>query len=268
MLAAYKESDAPLTVNGIHLNDAGNRVLAKVLAKAMGVNTEVDPVHLNEVAQAAAAKHFRVSEVVRPKNAVVYFGVRARPDEYNGEMPRYHKMIEMTEAVVHQLAKDSSATFAAIPTPKLPKMGEGKGRDDGKRTGIVKSPAEGMAEFTVADDYAVNLFASEEEFPALRNPVQIAFDARGRLWVVTMPSFPHTVPGLTPQDKIIILEDTDHDGKADKLTPFAEGLDAVDGVAFHRDGVIISEQPVCGSCRIPMAMIAPTRAPKLFAGSM
>ena len=53
----------------------------------------------------------------------------------------------------------------------------------------------------------------------------------------------HTVPGLTPPDKILILEDTDHDGKADKLTTFAEGLDALDGVAFHRDGVIISEQP-------------------------
>ena len=89
----------------------------------------------------------------------------------------------------------------------------------------------------------MNLFASEEQFPELRNPVQIAFDARGRLWVVTMPSFPHTVPGLTPPDKIIILEDTDRDGKADKLTTFAEGLDALDGVAFHRDGVIISEQP-------------------------
>ena len=100
-----------------------------------------------------------------------------------------------------------------------------------------------MAEFELADGYAVNVFASEEQFPELRNPVQIAFDARGRLWVVTMPSFPHTVPGLTPPDKIVILEDTDKDGKADTMKTFAEGLDALDGVAFHRDGVIISEQP-------------------------
>ena len=39
-------------------------------------------------------------------------------------------------------------------------------------------------------------------------------------------SFPHTVPGLSPPDKIIILEDTDRDGKADKCTTFAENLDA------------------------------------------
>ena len=56
------------------------------------------------------------------------------------------------------------------------------------------------AEFKVADGYAVNLFASDEQFPDLRAPVQMAFDARGRLWVVTMPSFPHTVPGAQPPE--------------------------------------------------------------------
>ena len=55
-------------------------------------------------------------------------------------------------------------------------MPEGKGRDDGKRTGIIKSFAEQQAEFTTAEGFEVNLFASEEQFPELRNPVQIAFD--------------------------------------------------------------------------------------------
>ena len=71
--------------------------------------------------------------------------------------------------------------------------------------------------------------------------MQIAFDARGRLWVVTMPSFPHTVPGQPQEDKIIVLEDTDHDGKADQCTTFAQGLDALDGNAFqmYGDGVVL-----------------------------
>lgn len=94
----------------------------------------------------------------------------------------------------------------------------------------------------VAEGYALNLFASEEQFPELRAPVQIAFDARGRLWVVTMPSFPHTIPGQPQEDKIIVLEDTDRDGKADRCTTSAEGFDALDGVAFTEDGVLISEQ--------------------------
>lgn len=240
---AYSESESRLTEQGIHLNDAGNQIIAGAIAEALGGTSEPDPTHLREVTLAATAKHMRVAEVVRPKNAVVYFGVRKRPEEYADEMPRYHEMIRLTEAVLHDLAKDPKASFAGIEAPSLEPMPEGKGRDDGDRTGIIKSVAEQQAEFTVADGYKVNLFASEEEFPELRNPVQIAFDARGRLWVVTMPSFPHTVPGLTPPDKVLILEDTDRDGRADKVTTYMEGLDALDGVAFHRDGVIISEQP-------------------------
>ena len=238
-----------LTSNGIHLNDKGNSIVAREVAQALSTAlggstlSEPSPERLHEVALAAAAKHRRVAEVVRPKNAVVYFGVRARENEYNEEMPRYHKMIELTDAVLHQMAKDPKLKFADIAKPSLPPLAPRKSKDDGDRTGILKTVAESMAEFEVADGYAVNVFASEEQFPELRNPVQIAFDARGRLWVVTMPSFPHTVPGLTPPDKIVILEDTDKDGKADTMKTFAEGLDALDGVAFHRDGVIISEQP-------------------------
>jgi uncharacterized cupredoxin-like copper-binding protein len=58
-----------------------------------------------------------------------------------------------------------------------------------------------------------------------------------------MPSFPHTVPGRPPEDQILVLEDTDHDGRADKQTVFASGFDALDGIAFHHEGVIVSEQP-------------------------
>ena len=245
-----KLSPQQLTTNGIHLNEHGNHLIAKIIAQSLsttlGLNpthAQVDPAHLREVTLAASAKHHRVAEIVRAKNGVVYFGVRARPDEYAAEMPRYHKMIELTEAVVHQLARDPKKTFASIPTPSLPPMEEGKGRKAKNGFGVIKTVAENQAEFKTAEGYEVSLFASEEQFPELRNPVQIAFDARGRLWVVTMPSFPHTVPGLTPPDKIVILEDTDQDGKADKLTPFIEGLDALDGIAFHHDGVIISEQP-------------------------
>lgn len=242
--SAYAASEKPLTINnGTHLNAAGNSVVAKAIAESLKAGAAPDAAHLREVALAAAAKHSRVAEVVRPKNAVVYFGVRARPDEYAEEMPRYHEMIRRTDAVVHQLAGDPKLVFASVPKPSLPPLPERKGRDDGLKTGVIKSVDEAKTEFKTAPGYEVSLFASEEQFPDLRSPVQIAFDARGRLWVVTMPSFPHTVPGLTPPDKIVILEDTDRDGKADKLTTFAEGLDALDGIAFHHEGVVISEQP-------------------------
>ncbi len=235
-----------LTSNGLHLDDTGNRLMARAIARvligdaAMG---KVNAARIAEVAKAVARKNYYVAEVVRPKNADLYYGIRKRQNEHDAEIPRYFQMISATEAVVHEMAATPGKKFADIPLPWLPPMPPIKGHNDGRNTGVIKPPAEAQAEFKVAGGYTVNLFASEVEFPDLKNPVQIAFDARGRLWVVTMPSFPHTVPGLPPQDKIIVLEDTDHDGKADKCTTFAEGLDALDGVAFTEWGVLVSEQP-------------------------
>ena len=58
-----------------------------------------------------------------------------------------------------------------------------------------------------------------------------------------MPAIlPHTLPGLPREDKLLVLEDKDRDGRADTATVFAEGFDALDGVAFHERGVIVSEQ--------------------------
>ncbi len=243
---AYLQATKPLTVNGLHLNEAGQHEIARFLAEALLGKTALSRVPVGrvpEVAQAVAQKAFFVAEVVRPKNADLYYGVRKRPEENAAEIPRYHQMIAATEKIVHELARTPGLSFASTSTPWLPPLPVGKGHDDGANTGIIRSPADEMAEFKIAPGYSLNLFASEVEFPELKNPVQISFDARGRLWVVTMPSFPHTVPGRPPQDKLLILEDTDHDGHADRCTTFAAGLDAFDGVAFSEQGVIVSEQP-------------------------
>ena len=198
----------------------------------------IDHNRINEVAQAVAQKASHVATLVRPVNAVIYFGVRGRKNEYDAEMPRYHELVRKADALIHELAANPGRTFSDYPRPALPRM---KGVE--KKNGLILSPAEMARTIKVADGYKLNLFASEEQFPELRNPVQIAFGPRGRLWVVTMPSFPHTVPGEPPFDKILILEDTDRDGVADRRTVFAEGLNVPDGIVFYRDGVIISAQP-------------------------
>ena len=76
----------------------------------------------------------------------------------------------------------------------------------------------------------------------MANPVQLSFDNEGRLWVATMPSYPHYKPGDSkPNDKIIILEDTDNDGKADKQTTFADSLHLPVGFTIAPEGVYISQ---------------------------
>jgi azurin/glucose/arabinose dehydrogenase/lysophospholipase L1-like esterase len=243
---AYAQTTEPLTTYGIHLNEKGARIAAEVIARRLLGDAAVaaaDPARVREVAQAASRKAGYVAEVVRPKNGVVYYGGRKRQEENDAEIPRYHALIEQADETVHTLASHPEKKFSDVPPPTLPPLPEGKSVPDRYSGGVLKEPAEQQKDLVVADGYALNLFASEAEFPELKNPVQIAFDARGRLWVVTMPSFPHTLPGEQPDDKILILEDSDRDGKADRCTVFAGGFDALDGVAFHEKGVIVSAQP-------------------------
>jgi len=82
-------------------------------------------------------------------------------------------------------------------------------------------PAVEQATFQLAPGLEVNLFASE---PMIHKPIQMAWDEKGRLWVASSAIYPHIKPGQTETDKIIVLEDTNDDGKADKSTVFYEGL--------------------------------------------
>jgi putative heme-binding domain-containing protein len=81
--------------------------------------------------------------------------------------------------------------------------------------------------FKVAEGFEVNLFAAD---PLVAKPTQMNFDARGRLWISTTSTYPMVAPGEIPNDKIIILEDTHGQGKADKSTVFAEGLHIPTGI--------------------------------------
>src|SRR5262249_7723378 len=75
--------------------------------------------------------------------------------------------------------------------------------------------------FQVAEGFEVNLFAAD---PLLAKPIHMNFDPAGRLWVATSEVYPQIKPGQKANDKIIILEDRQGTGRADKTTVFADGL--------------------------------------------
>ena len=91
------------------------------------------------------------------------------------------------------------------------------------------------ASFDLLPGYEVNLFATE---PMLANPVQMVWDPRGRLWVACSWAYPQLKPGAVANDKIIILEDTDGDGTADKSTVFADGLYIPTGIELANGGLL------------------------------
>jgi putative heme-binding domain-containing protein len=67
----------------------------------------------------------------------------------------------------------------------------------------------------------INLFASD---PMISKPVQMNWDSRGRLWLVSSGLYPHIEPFQEEQDRVLVLEDLDRDGAADKVSTYAEGL--------------------------------------------
>ena len=78
--------------------------------------------------------------------------------------------------------------------------------------------------------------------PDLLNPVAMAFDERGRIWVTESFEYPRHEPG-PGKDRIKILEDTDGDGKVDKVKIFAEGLNIPSGIAVGYGGVWVANSP-------------------------
>src|ERR1044071_4492471 len=97
----------------------------------------------------------------------------------------------------------------------------------------VDDPATELSAFKLRDGYEAQLFASEAD--GVTKPIQMRFDPQGRLWVACSTTYPQIQPGQKPNDKIMVLEDADGDGKADKQTVFADGLLIPTGLE-HGDG--------------------------------
>ncbi|PYL01765.1 MAG: hypothetical protein DME19_00475 [Verrucomicrobia bacterium] len=103
------------------------------------------------------------------------------------------------------------------------------------------APGETQKKFKVPKGFEVRLFASE---PEVVNPVAMTWDERGRLWVLELYEYPKGVPkGQKGRDRIKILEDTDADGRADRVTVFADGFSLATGLALGNGGVYLGVAP-------------------------
>ena len=103
------------------------------------------------------------------------------------------------------------------------------------------SPEDSMKYTQVPVGFRMELFAAE---PDIINPIYMAWDERGRLWVVETVDYPNEFKdGRKGNDRIKICEDTNGDGKADKFTVFAEGFNIPTSITFARGGVILAHAP-------------------------
>lgn len=109
--------------------------------------------------------------------------------------------------------------------------------DEPKKEYGEHDPESELESFHIADGFEVTLFAAE---PLVVKPIQMNWDAQGRLWVISSTAYPHLKTGEEPNDKVFILEDTDGDGVADKSTVFAEGLFQPTGILPGDGGVYVA----------------------------
>ncbi len=237
-----EESQERLTINSIHLNDAGARRLAPVLAEALFGPATSDEQPSETLRAAVNEKNLQFWYRYRAVNGYYIYGGRKEPfgtKSFPQEMEKLDQMVANRDRRVWDIAQgkpvpetiDDSNTRKLEPIPT-----------NYQQPIKILSPDEAISTFKLAQGYQVNAFATEVDFD-IQNPVALNFDAKGRLWVATMPSYPQYLPGTPPNDKLLILEDTDGDGKADKQTVFADGLHLPTGFEFGDGGVYVAQQP-------------------------
>ncbi len=241
-----------LTINGIHLNDLGYKVLGDILDEQLfspaDAEKSADPIQwdqqrLKAIRNAVVEKNKQFYYDYRAVNGYYIYGGRKNPYgviNFPAEFEKLRAMIHVRDQRIWDIAagKVVSAEADDSSTGELPGI-----ESNVATLAAATTPEQSRQKFSVPDGFTVDLVASEVEFPDLQNPVAFQFDNRGRLWVSTMPSYPMYLPGTPPNDKILILEDLNGDGTMDKQTVFADGLHLPIGFVLGDGGAYVSQQP-------------------------
>jgi mono/diheme cytochrome c family protein/glucose/arabinose dehydrogenase len=246
----YPTLEKSFTRNGFLPNDEGFRLLSDMLIKAIygsaPVKTKAAP---KDVLTAIADKEWFWFNDFRMLNGVHVDGRRYNPfgpQNYPDEKKKIREMTDLRDQAIWALVNGKTFDLAAADkaTHALPPVPSNYQPSNKNGTTEYKYGEEAEKTITTPEGYQAKLFASEKEFPNLANPMQISFDNKGRLWVATMPTYPHYRPGdPKPDDKLLIYEDTNGDGKADKEIVFADKLHLPIGFEFAPGGVYVSQEP-------------------------
>ncbi len=244
----YAQSSHPLTINGIHLTEEGDKRLAPIQFKALfGKDApNADDPMVAKIRDAVLEKNVQWHHRYRTVDQYNIYGQRSRI-KYEGVDNATILGEEMAQRDVKTANRDKAVWAAAQgktyavkddnlppvqPTP--PNRKQPVPYLDGK---------EALQYLTVPQGCKIEFIASEKEFPELINPVQMNFDTKGRLWISAWPTYPETTPTTTNFDKLLVFDIDAQTGKFKQCTTFADGLNCPTGFQLYKDGVLVMQSP-------------------------
>ena len=262
----------PYTINGVHLNLAGDEYVGGLIEGLLfaGNTGAVQKAELEKLRKAINDKNWFWFHRYRATDGYSTYGDRAfltfkgggnkrmitkdgkqvetdiLPANYETMQRELHQLDVMTsnrDKAVWEIAQgrtpkidDSNVPPAIDALTNKPGAGPGGAH-------VYLSGEESIEKMKLGKNLKVQLFASEKEFPAIANPNQMAIDTKGRVWITSWATYPHWKPGTPMNDKLLILEDTNNDGKADKCIEFVSDIHNPTGFEFYNGGVIVACQP-------------------------
>jgi putative membrane-bound dehydrogenase-like protein len=242
------------TINGCHLNEAGDREMALLLDRALFGGTspaQIGSATFEQLRAAVNDKSWLHLQDYRMLNGWYVYGGRRTWDTetFPREYQKIRAMVALRDRFIWELAEGSSpappddSTTGALAAPPT-RFGNPQQDYSEPEELRYLSPEESIAAMTVPKGFEVQLFASEREFPQLAKPNQLSFDSRGRLWASCMPTYPQWKPGdARPSDRLLIFEDANADGRADRCKVFYDKLHCPTGFEFWNGGVLVVDQP-------------------------
>ncbi len=256
--ALYAEAPTPLTLNGVHLNEGGNRRIAEVIVEALiGRRPSMSPEALERIRAAVLDKNWHWFNRYRPTDGNDVWGSRSTLAFTDGQTNLevlQHELVQLDvmtanrDAVIHAAAAGNTISPDDSNVPPrievVSNLTEPQMQGGVSVTGTLDylSGEAAIGRMTLERGKRANLFASEERFPELVNPVQLGVDTKGRLWVATWATYPKWEPTGPMGDRLLILPDDDRDGVADRAITFAFVHNPT-GFEFWNGGVIVASVP-------------------------
>ena len=254
----YEESESPLTRNGVHLNSEGNRRIAEVIVRGLlGTSPSTDDKRLESVRAAVLDKNlywfnrYRATDgndVWGSRATLAFVGGQTNYTVLQNELVQFDRLTANRDAVIWAAARGETVApdDSNVPPPVAVESNLAVPQFQGgvSVTGTLDylGGEAAIERMRLARGLKANLFASEERFPELANPVQTGVDTRGRLWVATWPTYPKWEASGKMNDRLLILPDEDRDGVADTAITFAYVQNPT-GFEFWNGGVIVASQP-------------------------